>query len=166
MDRASDQPLESVGQDLEIIARRLIEEAAVLTQSKLAYFAVTNDAVTELTMIAWSRNAMEECRMHEMPRIYPVEATGLWGDCIREGGAVITNDYENCTRKTKKGYPVGHVPVKRHLNVPVMADGKVKGILGVGNKEAEYTEKDAALLQAFANAAWPSVARAKARAGR
>lgn len=166
MERPPDRDAEDNGLSLESMARRLIEEAAALTQSKLAYFAVTDDAVTELTMIAWSRNAMAECKMQQMPLIYPVEATGLWGDCIREGGAVITNDYENCTRKTKKGYPAGHVPVKRHMNVPVMDGGKVKGILGVGNKEAEYTEKDAALLQSFANAAWPSIARAKARAGK
>jgi hypothetical protein len=67
---------------------------------------------------------------------------------------VITNDYENCTRVTKKGYPDGHVHVERHMNVPIMCGERIRGILGVGNKTEEYTAADAAALQAYANAAW------------
>jgi hypothetical protein len=87
-----------------------------------------------------------------------VESTGLWGDCVRERKAVITNDYKNCTRPTKKGTPEGHVPVVRHMNVPVMAGESIKGILGVGNRSADYTKEHATLLQSFANAAWPIMA--------
>ena len=142
----------------------LVQESVRLTDSAIGYFAVTNDAVTELTMLAWSKTAMAACAMSEMPIEYPVEATGLWGDCIRERQPVITNDYEACTRLTKKGYPDGHVPVKRHMNVAVMSGEAIKGILGVGNKTAEYTEQDAARLQAFANAVWPVFASVRERA--
>jgi hypothetical protein len=77
---------------------------------------------------------------------------------------VITNDYEQCTRATKKGYPDGHVPVRRHMNVAVMCGDRIKGILGVGNKTDEYTAADAATLQSFANAAWPMFAEVQAGA--
>jgi two-component system, OmpR family, phosphate regulon sensor histidine kinase PhoR len=152
--------------DVNGIVNLVVEEAIQLTGSKLGYFAVTDDALTTLTMIAWSKNAMAQCSVMEMPLIYPIEATGLWGDCIREHGAVITNDYDACTRPTKKGYPDGHVPVKRHLNVPVMDGHQIRGILGVGNKQDEYSGQDAQLLQAFANAAWPSILEARARTSR
>ena len=152
--------------DLKGIINSLVEEAVQLTGSTLGYFAVTDDALTTLTMIAWSKNAMAQCSVMEMPLIYPVEATGLWGDCIRERTAVITNDYDACTRPTKKGYPDGHVPIKRHLNVPVWEGNQIRGILGVGNKLDDYSDRDAELLQAFANAAWPSILEAQARAAR
>jgi GAF domain-containing protein len=142
----------------------LVQEAARLTDSAIGYFAVTDNALTQLTMLAWSKSAMAVCAMSEVPINYPVEATGLWGDCIRERRPVITNDYEACTRITKKGYPDGHVPVKRHMNVAVMSGDAIKGILGVGNKIAEYREQDAARLQAFANAAWPLFASIRERA--
>ncbi len=132
----------------------LVEEAVRLTGSTIGYFAVTDEPLTNLRMIAWSKTAMAQCAMQVKPIDYPFEATGLWGDCIREGRPVITNDYENCTRVTKKGYPDGHVAVKRHMNVAVMAGEHIKGILGVGNRTAPYRETEAALLQAFANAAW------------
>lgn len=142
----------------------LVQESVRVTGSVIGYFAVTNDDVTELTMLAWSKTAMAACAMSEVPIEYPVAATGLWGDCIRERKPVITNDYEACTRVTKKGYPDGHVPVKRHMNVAVMSGETIKGILGVGNKTAEYTEQDAALLQALANAAWPVFTSVRERA--
>lgn len=142
----------------------LVQETVRLTESVLGYFAVTNDDVTQLTMLAWSKTAMAVCAMSEIPIEYPVEATGLWGDCIRERRAVVTNDYEACTRVTKKGYPDGHVPVQRHMNVAVMSGETIKGILGVGNKAEAYTEQDAARLQAFANAIWPIFASVRERA--
>lgn len=133
----------------------LVEEAIRLTDSTIAYFAVTDEPKNLLTMLGWSKSAMAQCASREIPLEYPIDATGLWGDCIRERRPVITNDYERCTRPTKKGYPDGHVPVTRHMNVPVMSGNDIKGILGVGNKTEDYTEADAALLQALANAAWP-----------
>jgi GAF domain-containing protein len=142
----------------------MVEEAVRLTGSTIGYFAVTDDELRLLTMLAWSNSAMAACAMLEIPIEYPVEATGLWGDCLRERQAVITNDYEKCTRVTKKGYPDGHVPVRRHMNVPVLCGDQMKGILGVGNKTDEYTAEDAATLQAFANAAWPIFAEVKGRA--
>lgn len=143
------------------VATIILEQAEQLTGSRMSYFAVLTDDHRELTMIAWSRAAMAECRMREVPLKYPLAATGLWGDCVRERQPVIVNDYEQCTRVTKKGTPDGHAPVLRHLNVPIREDGRIVGILGVGNKETPYTAADAKLLQEFANASWPTVAQAR-----
>ncbi len=141
--------------DRQSLVDAIIEEAIRLTGSTLAYFAIADEASGQLTMLGWSKSAMALCAIQERPIEYPIEATGIWGDCIRERRPVITNDYPGCHRVTKKGYPDGHVPVLRHLNVPVIADARIVGILGVGNREAPYDEGDAARLQAFANAAWP-----------
>ena len=133
----------------------LVSEAIRLTGSARGYFAVLSEDEAQLTMLGWSKSAMAACRMMDKPLDYPVQATGLWGDCVRERKAVITNDYPGCTRMTKKGYPDGHVDVVRHMNVPVMEGRKIRGIVGVGNRGRDYTAHDAEVLQAFANAAWP-----------
>ena len=151
---------ENNSQCLRRAADMLIEEAIQLTGSQIGYFAVLNKWEHLLTMVAWSKSAMAMCGMANKPIVYPVANTGLWGDCVRERKAVITNDYENCARATKKGTPEGHVVVKRHMNVPVMSGQDIKGVLGVGNRETEYREEDAALLQTFANASWPFIAQA------
>jgi len=151
----------ATGQSMDVLVNTIVEEAVRLTESTMGYFAVTDDARGLLIMRGWSKSAMAVCAMMDKPIEYPIEATGIWGDCIREGTAVITNDYAGCTRVTKKGYPEGHVPVQRHMNVPVMLGEQIMGILGVGNRTEEYTNEDAAQLQAFANAAWPIYAEAR-----
>jgi GAF domain-containing protein len=166
MEQALDRLRGSTQRNLKATVELVVEEAVKLTGSTMAYLAVTDAPVKTLTMIAWSKTAMAQCSLMERPIVYPVEATGLWGDCIRERQAVITNAYDACTRPTKKGYTDGHVPVKRHMNVPIMEGQKIRGILGVGNKTASYTKKDAQTLQAFANAVWPIIAQAKARKSR
>lgn len=166
MEKALQQLRKCAEKGQAALVNGMVEEAVRLTGSTMGYFAVADEAKGELTMLAWSKSAMAMCAMLEKPMDYPIAATGIWGDCIRERRAIITNDYPGCTRVTKKGYPEGHVPVLRHMNVPVLWGQKVMGILGVGNKVEEYTEDDAALLQAFANAAWPLYAGVSAGGSR
>jgi GAF domain-containing protein len=135
-----------------------VDIAAELTDSKLGYFATMNQTEDELTMLGWSRTAMDACAMMDKPIVYPLEATGLWGDCVRERQAVITNNYEECEKETKKGYPDGHVTVVHHMNIPIWDGDHIAGVLGVGNKETPYTDADAQLLGKYAQSVW-SVAK-------
>ncbi len=135
----------------------MVEEGIALTHSDIGYFATFDPAANLLTMIGWSNKAMKNCAMQEKPLEYPFDATGLWGDCLRERQPVITNDYANSTRHTKKGQPIGHVLTIRHLNVPIWEDDKMVGILGVGNKLTDYTPEDGELLQQFGRRAWPII---------
>jgi two-component system, OmpR family, phosphate regulon sensor histidine kinase PhoR len=144
-------------QDKKELINALVDEAIDLTGSKIGYFAVLNETEDVLTMLGWSKTAMDVCGMMDKPIIYPVEQTGLWGDCVRQRQPVITNDYENSESPTKKGYPDDHVQIKRHINVAVQDGKKLVGILGVGNKAGEYTPEDAQTLQEFADQTWKIV---------
>jgi GAF domain-containing protein len=157
-DQVLKQALEKVGllegSPVSQISSVLVEEACTVTGSKLAYFAIMSDDENVLTMLNWSNSAMAECKAIDQPIVYQLEKTGLWGDCVRERKPVVTNDYKGLVKPTKKGYPAGHVSVVRHLNVPMMQGGKIKGVLGVGNKASDYTQEDIDRLQRFANEAW------------
>lgn len=128
-----------------------------ITQSTLAYFATVNAAETQLTMIGWSKAAMINCGMTNKPLVYKVDETGLWGDAIRERKPVITNDYPKLVKATKKGYPAGHVLVRRHMNLPIFENKRIVLVVGVGNKRDEYTLTDAHNLTDLMNAVWPSL---------
>ncbi len=128
-----------------------------ITQSTLAYFATVNATETTLTMIGWSKAAMINCGMSTKPILYKVEETGLWGDAIRERKPVITNDYGKLVKPTKKGYPAGHVLVRRHMNLPIFENKRLVMVVGVGNKRDEYTLTDAHNLTEFMNEVWPSL---------
>jgi len=131
----------------------VLEEAVRLTKSEIGYLAFTNEDESILTMYTWSRHAMEQCLIQDKPLIYPVAETGLWGEAIRQRKPVITNDY-TAANPLKKGYPEGHVPVLRHMNIPVFDEGRVVAVAGVGNKEEPYEESDVRQLTLLMEGMW------------
>jgi hypothetical protein len=131
-----------------------VEEAIRITGSTIGYFALMSWNEEELTMFGWSKTAMDACKAITKPIKYKLVETGLWGDCVRQRKPVVTNDYASSTSPTKKGYPTGHVPIVRHMNVPVKEGEKIRGILGVGNRPVTYSDADAQRLQEFGNKGW------------
>ncbi|MDR3574294.1 MAG: GAF domain-containing protein [Anaerolineaceae bacterium] len=150
LDRLSAYSAKSLDEYKDAITR----ECCTLTSSTLSYFATMNRTEDVLTMIGWSKSAMVNCAMMDKPIVYKLAETGLWGDAVREHKPVITNDYKGLVKPTKKGYPEGHVSVRKHMNLPVFEKGKVVVVIGVGNKVADYTLADAALLEEFMGEAW------------
>ena len=143
---------------LNEIARFAMEEATLLTKSKIGYVAFMNEDETVLTMHAWSKTAMAECRLEDKPLLYPVETTGLWGEAVRQRQPIITNDYA-AANPWKKGYPEGHVKVVRHMNVPVFDGDKIVIVAGVGNKPSDYDESDVRQLILLMEGMWRIVQR-------
>ena len=131
-----------------------------ITGSTLSYFATVGNDEKSLEMIGWSKPAMINCTTIDKPIFYKLEDTGLWGDAIRERKPVITNDYKSLVKPTKKGYPHGHVMVRKHMNLPVFEGGKMVLVVGVGNKTADYTTSDADAVRQYMDAVWPHLKKA------
>jgi PAS domain S-box-containing protein len=138
-----------------------LEEAIRLTESQIGYLAFLNEDETVLTMYAWSKTAMAECRISDKPIIYPVETTGLWGEAVRQRRPLITNDYQE-PNPWKKGYPQGHVHVTRHMNVPVFEGERIVLVAGVGNKSEHYNEADVNQLTLLMEGMWKIIQRQRA----
>lgn len=130
-----------------------LEHAVAITDSRIGYLAFLNDDESVLTMYSWSRNAMAECAIVEKPVEYAVHTTGLWGEAVRQRRPIITNDYA-APNPHKKGTPPGHVPIVRHMNVPVFEGDRIVLVAGVGNKAADYDEMDIRQLTLLMNGMW------------
>ncbi|MHB0957876.1 MAG: hybrid sensor histidine kinase/response regulator [Pirellulaceae bacterium] len=146
---------------LKLITDFALEEAVRLTQSEIGYLAFLNEDESVLTMHSWSKSAMAECQIIEKPIVYAVESTGLWGEAVRQRRPVITNDYP-APSPWKKGYPVGHVHVTRHMNAPVFEGGRIVVLAGVGNKEQPYDESDVRQLTLLMQGMWRLLHRKQA----
>jgi two-component system, cell cycle sensor histidine kinase and response regulator CckA len=146
------------GATLHEITEFAMEEAVRLTQSTIGYVAFMNEDETVLTMHAWSRAAMHECRIDDKPLDYPVETTGLWGEAARQRRPVITNDYQT-PNPLKRGTPQGHVAVTRHMNAPVFDGERIVIVAGVGNKPTDYDEADTRQLTLLMTGMWHIVQR-------
>jgi len=138
----------------------VLEEAVRLTGSTIGYLAFTSDEESVLNMYSWSKTAMQQCAIQDKPIVYPVIETGLWGEAVRQRVPVITNDY-TAPNPLKKGYPEGHVPVLRHMNIPVMDEDHIVAVAGVGNKEEPYDDADVRQLTLLMEGMWRILQRRK-----
>lgn len=139
-------------QNKDEICHLMLEGMVKATESELGYIAFPNKELGTLTMYAWSEQAMKECAIVHKPIVYYLDETGLWGDPIRYNRSIITNDYTNSPHK--KGYPVGHVSVRRHLGCPLIVRGDAVMLAGMGNKKEPYDELDIKKLILMMHCMW------------
>jgi PAS domain S-box-containing protein len=145
---------------VQAIADFALEEAVRLTDSQVGYLFVVNEQESMLTVHAWSKSTAELCRIENRNLVYHLDGTGLWGEAIRRRQPVITNDYQ-APSPDKKGYPPGHVDLRRHLNLPVFDEGRIVALAGVANKKAPYDDSDVVQLTLLMDGMWALIRRKK-----
>ena len=143
----------------EDIIQLALEEVERLTLSQIGYLHFVNPGQDSIHLFTWSRHTLQQCTAAHDSH-YPLEQAGIWADCARLKRPVIHNDYQNCP--DKKGYPVGHTHLIRHLSVPVVENNVVHLIMGVGNKPVDYDEADVRQILLTAEHLWRIVRRRRA----
>ncbi len=138
-----------------------LDKAESLTESCIGFFHFVDPDQENLLLQTWSHNTLRNmCTAEGAGKHYPVSQAGVWVDCLREKKPVVHNDYAHLEHK--KGLPPGHAAVIRELVVPVIRDGSVVAILGVGNKASDYRQEDVELVQGFADEVVDIVTRKRA----
>ncbi|PKN08777.1 MAG: hypothetical protein CVU73_05940 [Deltaproteobacteria bacterium HGW-Deltaproteobacteria-8] len=140
-----------------------LEQILALTASPLGYIFTYDDVRRQFTPNAWSAGIVEQCAVQDRPRVYDLDATGLWGDAVRLREPILINDYA-APDPRKRGCPEGHVPLTRFLTLPVIRAGRVVAVVGVGNKQAPYDNEDVTQLRLFTNSLWSVLERQEALA--
>lgn len=130
-----------------------LEEGIRLTKSSIGYLCLMNDDESVMKVSVWSKEVMQECRISDRPFEFNVANSGLWGEAVRQRRAVITNDYA-AHNPLKKGYPEGHLRLTRHMNVPLIVDGRIVLIFGVGNSTNDYADKETLMLTLIMDGLW------------
>lgn len=151
------QPAVSIQDYLDYV----LEETLRLTESKIGYIYYYDEKRREFTLNSWSQKVLQECQVADPQICYALDETGLWGEAVRQQRAFIVNDFQ-AQHPLKKGYPPGHVSLHRYMTTPIFNDGKIVGVIGVANKDSDYTESDLLQLQLLMDAAWKVVARLQA----
>ena len=138
------------------LLRATIDEAETLTGSQVGFYHFVEPDQLTLTLQAWSSNTVQHmCQAKGAGLHYPVQQAGAWADCIRQRRPVIHNDYPAMAHRT--GLPEGHAPITRELVVPVLREGVIVAVLGVGNKPTHYQEHDAERVAILCDLAWDIV---------
>ena len=151
------------GEPDDEIARFALGKTLELTGSPVGYLGYTSEDESEITMVYWPVKTAGECTVREKPLTLKVSETGLLAEAIRQRKPVITNDYA-APSPLKKGLPEGHVPLTRHMNIPLFEKDHIVAVVGVGNKETDYTEADVQQLTLLMDAMWRVIEKKKADA--
>jgi PAS domain S-box-containing protein len=138
-----------------------LDLAEELTGSRIGFFHFVENDQSTLWLQAWSTHTIARmCTAGGTGSHYPLPQAGVWADCVRLGKPVVHNDYASLP--ARKGMPPGHAQVIRELTVPVIRDGRICAVLGVGNKPADYDDQDIVDVSALADLAWDIAARKRA----
>jgi signal transduction histidine kinase/CheY-like chemotaxis protein len=143
------------------LVQRGVELAVQLTDSEIGYLHFLNDDQETIELYTWSNETLKQCDA-AYDSHYPVTNAGVWADTVRFRQPVVHNDFQHLP--DRKGYPERHAHVMRHLGMPVIDEGKVRLLLGVGNKSSDYDASDIQQLQLIGFDLWRIATRQRADA--
>ncbi|MBL8967786.1 MAG: GAF domain-containing protein, partial [Spirochaetaceae bacterium] len=135
-----------------------LDEAIKLTESEFGYIYFYDEATEVFTLNSWSKGVMKECLVQNPQSRYELEKTGIWGEAVRQRKPLLLNDF-GADNPLKKGYPSGHVRLRRFLTVPVFSRDRIVAVVGAANKAQTYDETDILQLSLLMDAVWKEVER-------
>ncbi len=143
--------------DEHAFMQRSLTLAEDITGSEVSFMHFINDDEQTIELVAWSQRTIAHYCQASFDRHYPVSSAGIWADAVRSRAPVICNDYAGYPGKM--GLPDGHAQLIRFVSVPVIEEGKVVMLTGVGNSAAEYDDFDLESVQLLSNDIWHMVQR-------
>ena len=153
--------LQRLSENLQSFLDAALDEAISLTESRIGYIYHYNEKTQEFSLNSWSRNVMPQCRVAKPQTCYSLAETGLWGEAVRQRKPILVNDYSS-GHPLSKGCPEGHIRLTRFLTIPLIMNNAIVAVVGVGNKEMDYTEADILQLQLLMDAVWKAVGQQQA----
>ncbi len=133
-----------------------VDEMVRLSGSDVGYLRLGRAEDVDLASFTWSSRAREQCEA-SMQGKYGLEQAGIWADSLRTGKPALHNDYAALGRSGR--LPQGHIPLRRHMSVPILDKGEVVAVAGVGNRTEPYDEFESEQLKLFASSLWEIVQR-------
>ncbi len=149
------------------LGKKCLAVAERLTGSKFGFFVKLNSAGFFDT-IAISNPGWDACEMAVSDAgslIKNMHVRGIDRSTIREGKSRIVHGHEMATHPDRCGTPEGHPPITAFLGVPLKQGEETIGMIGLGNKEDEYTVADQHAIEHLA-VAFVEVLRNKRAEGR
>lgn len=146
---------------LDNLLRSLLDETERLTASRIGFLHFYDEASETISLQAWSTATEQHfCKIDNKRQHYSLAEAGVWADCIRSRRPLTHNDYG--TLPNRKDMPQGHARITRELVVPVFNNNAIVAVLGIGNKDQEYGQKDVDMVSTLAKFAWDIVLRKRA----
>ena len=143
---------------LDDLMQQTLDQAETITDSQIGFFHFISPDQQTILLQNWSTHTIQHmCTADGKSQHYPVDVAGVWAESLRTRQAVIINDYPN--HPGRKWMPSGHAVVTRLISIPVLRGGQITAVIGVGNKEVDYDQRDLDVVGLLAGEVWDIVLR-------
>jgi GAF domain-containing protein len=139
----------------EVSARVIFDETCNMTGAVSGYVALLTDDGMENDVLFLESGELS-CTVD--PSL-PMPIRGLRAEAYKSGKAVYDNDFMNTD--WVKYMPGGHVVLKNVLFAPLNVKNKTVGIIGLANKDGDFTDFDASVAEAFGEIAAISLSNSR-----
>ncbi len=129
--------------DFLTTAQQIFDYCTLLTGAKAGYVALLNENGQENDVVYLEPGGMP-CSVD--PAL-PMPIRGLREVVYKTGMTSYENNYSNSPHV--KYMPKGHMPLKNVMFAPLKNKGKTIGLLGLGEKETDFTDYDAKIVTSF-----------------
>lgn len=129
--------------EFETAARRIFDNAKAVTGATAGYVALLNDDGSENEVLFLDAGGAD-CTVD--PDL-PMPIRGLRAEAYHTGNVVFENRFSDS--RWMRCMPPGHVRLRNVLFAPLPIDGKIVGLIGLANKDGDFTERDARMAGAF-----------------
>jgi len=128
-----------------------------LTGSHVSFLHFLDAKAESIESFTWSDRTLERYCEATTDKHTTIDEAGIWADALRGRKPVVFNDYANIEHKC--GLPEGHADIKRLISLPILENNEIVGLMGIGNKDTEYTDHDVKTAELFAAEIWRVVQR-------
>ncbi len=127
----------------EITARKIFDIARNLTGAQSGYVALLSEDGAENEVLFLEAGGMP-CTVDES---LPMPIRGLRAEAYRSGECVCDNDFMNS--EWVNFMPSGHVDLRNVMFAPLTIKGVVVGIMGLANKDGDFSEENKRIAAAL-----------------
>ncbi|MFP4350459.1 MAG: histidine kinase dimerization/phospho-acceptor domain-containing protein, partial [Desulfococcaceae bacterium] len=125
--------------DLEYAARRIFDICADIVGATAGYVALLSED-GQANDVLFLESGGRVCTVD--PDL-PMPLRGLRNEAYESGGVVYDNDFANSPWMAFM--PEGHAPLDNVMFAPLKMQGRTVGVMGLANKPAPFTDRDARL---------------------
>jgi len=140
------KPIISGSLSITEIAARFLEQAKYLTGSEHGYVSQIDLETGENIGHTLNENKKAECRVNHKGAQFSFSRKqggvyeSLWGHSLNTHIGFYTNAPDR--HPSARGAPMGHIPLKRFLSVPVLLGNELVGQIALANSHRDYNERD------------------------
>jgi len=138
-----------------------VDRISGLVDSPGGFYHFVDEAQGTVRMNVFSSGQEQSIlKESDQERLMKIDQVEGWAECVRKKKPVIHNDLRHMP--AIESIPAEHTPVQRELIVPILRNGKIVAIVGVGNKAADYDGKDIETVSYLADITWEIVNQKRA----